>query len=43
MMVHTCVTVRRKLDENTMTALLFEEKKRNEEGPYGYCCERKRE
>jgi hypothetical protein len=38
MMVHTCVTVRRQLDENTMTTLLLEnrEEKRNEKGPYEY-------
>jgi hypothetical protein len=38
MMVHTCVTVRRQRDENTMTTLLLENrgKKRNEKDPYEY-------
>jgi len=36
-MVHTCVTMRRQLDENTITTFLIEnrEEKRHEEGPYG--------
>jgi hypothetical protein len=43
MMVHTCVTLRRKLYENTITTLLFESRKekRNEEKVHMGISERK--